>query len=659
MHIAALESNSPLNSRQLAAILFADIAGYTAMMQTNEEYAIAVANHFRKDVEAIVPKYQGKVIQFYGDGCLVIFNSAINAVKCSIKLQQSFKSDPPVPARIGTHQGDILLEGGNVFGNSVNIAARIESMSIPGAVLLSAKIKAELVNHPTFSLRSLGSYLFKNVREPIEIFALEQVGFPIPEVSELEGKFADQNVSKSIAVLPFKNRSSDPEQEYFGDGIAEEIIYGLSQLENLKVVSSAASFRFKNKAHTLKEIANELGTENILDGTVRKMGNMVRISAQLVNGNDGFQIWTERFNRELDDVFAIQDEIAAVVVDKMKLSLLGKEKQKTLISRKTNNVEAYQLFLKGRRFLDQRSNIAAALQCFEDAVSLDPMFAAAYTSIAYANFYKVVFSKYSARLGFAKAEEAIKVALNLDPTMAEAHTMDGLVRFYFYHDSKGARKAYEKALLLQPKLADTYRIKAYFHNMICEHEEALKLAKEACLLEPKSFNNIFSLGDILYRMRRFDEAIEIFSKLESLHPENQMVKEMLACTYFHMGDMAKARKIYSGITVYPQTVGLYSSGRFIFSIHDGRPDVAEAYLAHLEKQDALQYYAIALMHFALGDKEAGRNAFQQLARDNSPGLIFINFDFFWDPYRDDPIIKKMISSGASSIEIFYQNEGDG
>ena len=407
-----------------------------------------------------------------------------------------------------------MIERDFIFGENVNIAARIESMGSPGAILISSKVQREVKNQHAFELQSIGNYEFKNVSEPIEVFAYASDGFPIPKKHELTGKFKVQNEEKSIAVLPFENQSSDLEQEYFSDGMAEEIIYGLSKLDNLKVAGRRSSFSFKNTDATLNEIARQLQVDHVLEGSVRKVNGRVRVNVQLVKTTDGFQIWTERFDRDLEDVFSIQDEIAEKVVQKLRLTLLGQEKGQTFISRKTNNVQAYELYLQGRSFLDQRTKIEEALTCFNRAIELDPLFAAAYTSVAYAYFYKVVFINYAPKEGFPEAEKAVQKALSLDGTIAEAHTMRALIEFYYHLRFNSARQEYEKALVIQPQLADTYRIKAYFHSMQLEKTLAIEHAKKSCEIDPMSYNNLFSLGDIYYRTQQYKEAIRILSSSE-------------------------------------------------------------------------------------------------------------------------------------------------
>lgn len=636
------------STRKLAAIVFADIAGYTSIMQKNEHKALQILNHFRSDIDRIVPLFNGEIVQYYGDGCLLIFSSALEAIKCSEQLQHSLKTAPKVPVRIGIHQGDVVAEGGNIFGDNVNITARIESMSIPGAILLSAKVRSELINQPDIKLKSLGTYEFKNVEDPIEVFAYACEGFPIPKMSEITGKFKIQNAEKSIAVLAFKNQSSDNEQEYFSEGIAEEIIYGLSQLDNLKVAGRMSSFSFKGSNTSLVEIAEQLKVKHVLEGSVRKAGNRIRVNVQLVNVTDGFQIWTERYDREMEDIFSIQDEIADKVVDKMKLTLLGLEKGQTLINRKTNNVQAYELYLQGRSYLDKRTDIEYALSCFNKAIEIDANFAAAYTSIAYAYFYKVIFDHCAPRDGFPKAAIAIQKALSLDNSIAEAHTMQGLVDFYFHHRPEKARQEYEKAILLQPKFADTYRIKSYFHVMINEMDWAVENAEKSYALDPLSFNNCFSLADIYYRVRRYEDAIKVFEKLAEKHANMAYIKVMLAILYYLMGNAKQANLVLNQMGHQQSTkLNLYSNDRYILAARMGNKELTRNHLQLLLKKRVEEWVSptiISILYFSLGEIENGMQLLQQAVKDNDPILHMIHVLPLWDDYYNIPSVKQFLNA---------------
>ena len=325
-------------NRKLAAVLFADIVGYTALMQSNEEIAMAHLEKFKQALESEVPTNNGEIIQFYGDGCLCTFNNAVDALTCAQQLQIIFQATPKVPVRIGLNAGDIILKEGNVFGHTVNVASRVESMGISGAVLLSSNVATQIKNQAQFKLTSLGKFEFKNVDKSLEVFALANEGFPVPKRKAIKGKLKVQNNSKanwlvpallsgaialatffwlknqntkpliaaspSIAVLPFKDMSVNKDQEYFGDGIAEEILNSLSRLKALKVAGRTSSFSFKGKTTDISEIGEKLQVKNVLEGSVRKQNNKIRVTAQLINVADGFQIWSDKYDRSMDDVFA-------------------------------------------------------------------------------------------------------------------------------------------------------------------------------------------------------------------------------------------------------------------------------------------------------------------------------------------------------------------
>src|SRR5450755_1923156 len=286
-------------SRQLSAIMFTDIEGYSAIMQQNEQKAIMIKDRHRLILEKEHKNFDGNIIQYYGDGTLSIFTSAVQAVKCAVAMQQSFCQWPAIPVRMGLHIGDIINNDGNVFGDGVNLASRIESMGVTGSVLISDRINDELRNHPEVRTLSMGRYQLKNIEREIEIFALNHEGLVIPSPNSLKGKTEEKKDApirasipkKSVAVLPFVNMSNDPEQEYFSDGISEEIINTLVQIEGLKVAGRTSAFSFKNKNEDLRSIGEKLNVKTILEGSVRKSGNRIRVNVQLIEAFTGFHMW--------------------------------------------------------------------------------------------------------------------------------------------------------------------------------------------------------------------------------------------------------------------------------------------------------------------------------------------------------------------------------
>ncbi|MFT6337825.1 MAG: TolB-like protein/class 3 adenylate cyclase, partial [Halioglobus sp.] len=303
-------------TRRLAAIMFTDIVGYTALMQGDEAKAAQARARHRDVFEKEHKLHQGEILQYYGDGTLSVFQSAVEAVKCAIIIQRELRKGEEVPMRIGLHLGDIVFDGTEVYGDGVNLSSRIESMGIAGAILLSESVTEELKNQKDISTISLGHFEFKNITEPLEVFAVTNEGIKIPVSSQLKGK--RKEITKTIAVLPFVNMSSNPENEYFTDGMTEEIINALAKIKSLKVTSRTSSFFFKNKNISIPQIGQELNVSTILEGSIRLSGNKMRITAQLINVADDFHFWSESFDRSMEDIFAVQDEISLLIADKLR-----------------------------------------------------------------------------------------------------------------------------------------------------------------------------------------------------------------------------------------------------------------------------------------------------------------------------------------------------
>jgi len=302
-------------TRQLAAVMFADMTGYTALMQEDEQKAKMLRDRQRYILEKLIPYYNGKIIQYFGDGTLSIFGSAIDGVKCAIEIQAELKKDPKVSLRIGLHSGDIAYDSQGVYGDSVNLASRIEALSVPGAVLVSDKIYDEIKNQVDIQTSMLGKFSLKNVKRQVEVYAIANEGLVIPSPTQVSVK---PGSDKSIAVLPFVNMSADPENEYFSDGISEEILNALTHVEGVQVTARSSSFSFKGKNEDIRQIGTKLGVSKLLSGSVRKAGKRMRITAQLINAADGYHIWSEVYDSDLEDIFQVQDEISLKILNRLK-----------------------------------------------------------------------------------------------------------------------------------------------------------------------------------------------------------------------------------------------------------------------------------------------------------------------------------------------------
>ena len=296
--------------------MFTDMVGYTALMQKDEQLAKSQRDRHRSVLTKYIALHNGEILQYYGDGTLTIFNSAIEAVNAAIEIQLDLKNEPTVPLRIGIHLGDIVYDEEGVYGDGVNISSRIESLSAAGGILISEKINDEIKNHPEIKSQSLGRFHLKNVLKPVEIFAITNEGIIVPSAEETHQKSGCAD--RSIAVLPFLNMSSDADNEYFSDGISEDLINALTRVEGLKVTSRTSSFAYKNTSLDIMQIGKDLRVTHILEGSVRRAGNKVRIAAQLIGTEDGFHIWSETYDRSLEDIFQVQDEISNIIANKLK-----------------------------------------------------------------------------------------------------------------------------------------------------------------------------------------------------------------------------------------------------------------------------------------------------------------------------------------------------
>src|SRR5215203_5239917 len=290
--------------RQLAAIMFSDMSGYTALMQQNEQLAKVKHRRLKEVLEASVSVHQGKILQYYGDGALTIFSSAIDGVNCAIEIQRALQLEPKVDLRIGIHTGDISIENETIYGDGVNLASRIESLAVPGSIFISEKVFDEMSNQENLRALEMGYFEFKNVVRPVRLFAIDKKGLVVPTRDALKGK--TKQPTNRLAVLPFVNMSADLENEYFSDGITEELLNALTKVDGLQVTSRTSAFAFKGKNDDIREIAIRLNVDKILEGSVRKAGNRVRITAQLINASDGYHIWSENYDRDLTDIFELQ-----------------------------------------------------------------------------------------------------------------------------------------------------------------------------------------------------------------------------------------------------------------------------------------------------------------------------------------------------------------
>jgi adenylate cyclase len=521
-------------TRRLAAIMFTDIVGYTALMQGDEAKAAQARARHRDVFEKEHKLHQGEILQYYGDGTLSVFQSAVEAVKCAIIIQRELRKGEEVPMRIGLHLGDIVFDGTEVYGDGVNLSSRIESMGIAGAILLSESVTEELKNQKDISTISLGHFEFKNITEPLEVFAVTNEGIKIPVSSQLKGK--RKEITKTIAVLPFVNMSSNPENEYFTDGMTEEIINALAKIKSLKVTSRTSSFFFKNKNISIPQIGQELNVSTILEGSIRLSGNKMRITAQLINVADDFHFWSESFDRSMEDIFAVQDEISLLIADKLREHIGHFDIGDHLVDAPDIHVEVYKLYLKGKYYLQKmnKPNLEKGISILEEVIKDQPNYPLAYLGIHQAYTLLGAYGLVPANEAFTTGQPFLDKAIELNPNLPECQLSLSHISFLQKWDLAGTYLHLTKSFEIRPTV-DYYQTMALTLVAEGKFTAAINYVDIALQLDPISSANYNLKGFIFYAEEKFEKAIKWYEKSLNLNPGFMVSSSYLGQALLLMG----------------------------------------------------------------------------------------------------------------------------
>jgi adenylate cyclase len=645
--------------RQLAAIIFTDIEGYTAIMQQDEEKALTLRNRYYDVVQTSHQQFHGTIIHYYGDGTLSMFQSAIEAVECALEMQLAFRQSPDVPVRVGMHIGDVVIEENDVFGDGVNIASRIESLAVAGSVLLSEKLNDEIKNHPQLKTIFVGTYQLKNVMRGVEIFALDHEGLVTPEPYSLTGKTDERNgplqrsplkdiTEKSVAVLPFINMSNDPEQEYFSEGISEEILNALSNLKNLKVAGRISSFQFNGKDVDYAEVGDKLGVRKVLEGSVRKQGNRVRVTAQLIDTQDGFNLWSEKYDRDLNDIFAIQDEIALAITEKLKVTILNEEQTK-VIRANTENTAAFEMYLKGRFYVNRRGDsILQGQKYFQQAIKLDPLFAQAHAGYADANLVAAFYGLQPPAQAMPAAKQAAEEALRLDASLCEPYCSLGSY-YTFNWDWASAEKNFLKSLELNPRYAQAHLW--YGLNYLAwvkgDFDNAQKHGRKAIKLEPLSAISNGVYGAILYAAGKFDAALAVCKEGLELDAYSFLCRLYEGNAYMGMQQYENAKKVYEKTMKISNRHPFAQNALIIIYCLLGEWENARTLMDDMRKRNAKGYTArtfIALAAAYLDDLDEAFSYLETAYQEREPALLTLKYEHWVpDKLKSDPRFQNLIN----------------
>src|SRR5436853_516051 len=605
--------------RRLTAILAADVVGYSRLMTIDETGTLAALTSLRKNlVNPKISEHNGRIVKLTGDGILIEFPSVVSAVACAVDIQSAMRTrNAPEPAapiefRIGVNLGDIIVEDGDIFGDGANVAARLESIAPIGGIAVSQSVRDHVGKRLDLAFEEMGERRLKNIEAPIRVYSISV------DHSSTDGATSAGQERPSVAVLPFVNMSGDPEQEYFSDGITEDIITDLSKVSGLFVVARNTAFTYKGKHVDVQEVAKRFGVNFILEGSVRKAGARVRVTGQLINGKDNRHLWADRYDRDLTDIFAIQDEITHAIVEQLKVKLLPQEK-KSIAQAPTDNVEAYTYYLRGRQFMQRHSkaNYQLARRMFAKAVELDPLYARAYAGIADCDSF--LFLHYHLEAGIDSILATSAKALALDDRLAEAHASRGLAL------SLGQR-----------------------------HEEAIAEFEEAIALDPNSFEAHYFYARACVTQGKLERAATLFERAAENKPDDYQALCLLIHIYRSLGrdrdSKSTARKAIeraeSELTLHPENPrAAYLGANAIATL--GEKDRAREWAARalaIDPDDVLIQYNVACVYSLLGDLEQAFDLLEGLLPNAGYELKrgWIKHDSDLDPLRSHPRFQKTL-----------------
>lgn len=619
--------------------MFTDMVGYSALAQSDEAAALVALERHNRILRPIFPKFRGREIKTVGDAFLVEFDSALDAARCALDLQHALREDHDrspaewkIRIRIGIHVGDVVESEGDVLGDAVNIASRIEPLADPEGICLTQQVYDQVQNKIGAQFSRLPPVALKNIRLPMNVYKMSPPGKSDAARGPKVGKFAGPN----LAVLPLANISPDPNDEYFADGLTEELISRLSQVRDLSVIARTSVIPYKLAPRSIPQIGAELGVDVVLEGSVRKAGARIRITLQLIDVSTQRHVWANSYDRNIDDVFAVQSDIAERTAEALQLEFSRGKVERT--TRKPTAVpQAYDLYLRG---LAAASKVAApvmaeAIRCFEQATKLDPTFAEAFAALA--NLYVVAAGdSLPMQTVMPKARELAARALELDPDSSDAHAALANIALQFDNDWEFAEAEFRTAISLNPSNATAY---AYFGLLLVALErfdEAIEACQTAIRLDPAR-SGLNSLAWAELESGNYDRAIALGENERDRDPSLVGPHIYLGLFYLAAGRKDDARREADA-----PLVGANETERFDHALLNalvGRPEAARAVLAGAERGEAKSYNSatvLAMLYAALGDKSRALDLLEQDLREGDRVLWLFYRGVFFDSLRDEP-----------------------
>lgn len=637
--------SSEESERKLAAVMFTDIVGYTALTQSDEAQALELVQRQNKLLHPLFTKFHGREVKSMGDAFLVEFDSALEATRCAISIQEflhdynlSTNDLWKIKLRIGIHVGDIVHKDKDIFGDAVNIASRIEPLAAPEGVCISEQVFDQIHNKIDYALERLKEAKLKNVKFATDVYSVIMPWENNTAAQSKEGTFP----LTRLAVLPFANISPDPNDEYFSDGLTEELIDRLCQLSELEIIARTSVMNYKKKEKSVREIAKELQVGSIVEGSVRKFGNRIRVTSQLINCNTEAHLWSNHYDRNLDDIFAVQSDIAENVASALRIKLLHSEKH-ALEHKGPWNPEAYNEYLKGLYFHHKsgREDEGKAIEHFQKALQIEPNYpeAMAFLGICIA---ASGYAGYERQKSYARASEIVMKAIELDETIPESHYAMGTKAFLIEADWEKADKELRRALELNPNYLDVHIQYALTLVSIGRRDESIVEIEKALRLDPLSARAHTVAQGVYALAGKFGEAIEHFQKAIELEPNSGTAYNNLGFTFALMGKWEEGLKSIEKAFELDPSPFVKANLAYGYAV-TGNREQALKLLEEIRADSRVSGLNLAHSYAALGDKDEALNCLEK-AYENRTITTFPMFHInpLLASLRDEPRFKELV-----------------
>ncbi len=627
--------------------MFTDMVGYTALGQRNESLSLALVDEHRKLLRPVFARHNGREIKTIGDAFLVEFTNAMDAVRCAYDVQRasrefniSMPNGKKLRLRVGVHLGDVEETEGDILGDAVNIASRIGALAEEGGVCVTQQVRDQVQNKFELPLTSIGRRNLKNVNESLEVYRI---------VMPWEQAFGTSGISDKhrVAIMPLTNMISDPSEEYFADGMTEELISAISKVPALSVISRTSVMQYKNQTKHVAEIGRELNVGTLLEGSVRKAGNRIRIAVQLIDTNSDKHLWAESYDRNLEDVFSIQSEIAQNVASALKIRLLEDARER-IGQAPTEDTEAHMLYLKGLYFSRKgtKEGYEKAIQYFRSALDKDSSYALAYCELAH-TYEQLGNENYlPEKEAFPKAKEFVTRALELDEALAEGHIFLGEILMFYDWNWSASEREVRRGLELNPNLGRAHATLAFLLVLRGQRAEAIAEMQRALSLEPNSTPFHEAASFIFHMLRLYDSAIEESKELIRLDPENPGGHTNLGIDFLQKGMFDEAiTELKEAVTLSSGSDSAKSNLAFGYAISGYKSAATQGLdeLIEASKSRPVAPFLVAQIFAGLGDRDRAFEWMEKAYEERSSYLPWIKVDPMFDSLRPDPRYTQLLT----------------